>query len=73
MSSNTLVGTAALQTILARSRAAIRRALRELELWHAARTLGALDDRQLADFGMRRGAIEEAVRHGRRDSPMVAR
>jgi uncharacterized protein YjiS (DUF1127 family) len=73
MSSNTLVGTSALQTTLTRGRAAVRHALREFELWRAARVLGALDDRQLADFGMRRGAIEEAVRHGRRDVPMVAR
>jgi uncharacterized protein YjiS (DUF1127 family) len=72
MSSNTLTETPALQAILTRGRAAVRRGLRELELWQAARALGALDDRQLADFGMRRGAIEEAVRHGRGAVPMVA-
>jgi uncharacterized protein YjiS (DUF1127 family) len=42
-----------------------RRAAHELYLRNATRTLQQFDDRVLADIGLRRAEIEQAVRNGR--------
>lgn len=52
------------RSIVARLRALFDALARKFERFEAVRALNALDDRMLADIGLSRGSIENAVRTG---------